>query len=128
MSVSYLHTKVRVRDLARAIGFYVSAFGYRVRKRKPGPEDSELAFLGLEGEEGELQLAHYPGEEAFAVPARLLHLAFRVTDLDDTIQRATTAGATLRSGPYVLPSGSRVAFVLDPDGYELELVQKPERP
>ncbi|MOA68099.1 Glyoxalase-like domain protein [compost metagenome] len=55
----------------------------------------------------------------------MLHLAFRVDDLDAVLARALTAGAKLTSAPYVLPSGSRVAFIKDLDGYDVELVQKP---
>ncbi|MNY35995.1 Lactoylglutathione lyase [compost metagenome] len=75
-------------------------------------------------EASELQLCQYPGDEAFAVPARLMHLAFRVEDIEAAVQALKTAGASLQSGPYALPSGSRVAFLRDLDGYDLELVQK----
>ena len=125
MTIRYLHTKLRVRDLDVAIAFYEAAFGYALRSRRPGPMESEIAFMRLPGEEGEIQLARYPGEEAFAVTERLLHLAFRVEDLDAVMASAIAAGATLKAAPYTLPSGSRVAFLQDPDGYDLELVQKP---
>ena len=124
MTVHYLHTKLRVRDLDAAIRFYEQAFGYALRSRRPGPEDSEIAFLRLPDETTELQLSLVPGGEAFEVPARMLHLAFRVEDLEAVLARAVAAGATVRSGPYTLPSGSIVAFVQDPDGYDVELVQK----
>jgi lactoylglutathione lyase len=126
MTVQFLHTKLQVRDLERAIAFYQVAFGYELRKRKPGPHDSSLAFLALPGDEVELQLAEYPGVEAVEVPARLMHLAFRVSNLEGSLGRVQEAGGTIRTGPYALPSGSRVAFVGDRDGYELELIQKPD--
>ncbi len=125
MTVHYLHTKLRVADLDRAIAFYSEVFGYALRKRKPGPEGSLLAFLALPGEETELQLAHYPELPAFEVPPYLMHLALRVSDLEPLLERAVAAGAVVKSGPYELPSGSRVAFLRDLDGYELELIQKP---
>ncbi|HEY9856365.1 MAG TPA: VOC family protein [Stenomitos sp.] len=125
MSVHYLHTKLRVSDLDRAIAFYEAAFGYVLRKRKPGPHASLLAFLSLPGEETELQLAFYPDQGPFEVPPYLMHLALRVDRLQSVIECALKAGATLISGPYTLPSGSEVAFMRDPDGYELELIQKP---
>lgn len=125
MPVRYLHTMIRVRDLDAAIAFYEGAFGYALRARREGPEASEIAFLRLEGDPGELQLMQVPGGEAFAVPERLMHLAYRVDDLAAMLDRVTTAGATIAKGPYTLPSGSQVAFVRDPDGYDLELVQKP---
>lgn len=124
MSVSYLHTKLRVRDLDAAIRFYETAFGYRLRSRRPGPHESEIAFLAIPGEASELQLAKYPGGEAFTVPERMMHLAFKVTDLDAVLARAVEAGAVVTSAPYTLPSGSRVAFLHDGTGYDIELVQK----
>lgn len=125
MSVHFLHTKLRARDLERAIAFYRAAFGYELRKRKPGPDSSELAFLRLPGEDVELQLAYYPDQGGFEVPPFLLHLAFRVSALALVLEAAVAAGGTLLRGPYTLPSGSEVAFVRDPEGYELELIQKP---
>lgn len=125
MRVHYLHTKLRVSDLDRAIRFYEAAFGYAVRSRRPGPEGSEIAFMGLPGETAEIQLCQYPGEDAVAVPERLMHLAYRVDDLEAVLAGALAAGATLVSEPYTLPSGSRVAFLADPQGYAIELVQKP---
>lgn len=125
MRVTTQHTMIRVRDLAAAMRFYAEAFGYAVRSRRPGPHGSEIAFMRLPDEAVELQLAHFPGEPDFRVPARLMHLAFRVDDLDALVQGAVQAGATLVEPPYVLPSGSRVAFLTDPDGYPIELIQKP---
>jgi lactoylglutathione lyase len=80
--------------------------------------------LRLPGEEGELQLMHVPGGGAFGVPERLMHLAYRVDDMGATLPLVLAAGATLEKGPYPIPSGSIVAFVRDPDGYDLELVEK----
>lgn len=128
MTLHYRHSKLRVSDLDRAIAFYRDALGYEFRKRKPGPEGSDIAFLALPGEDTEIQLAHYPDLGAFEVPRHLVHLAYRVSDLASVVERVLAAGATLVSGPYALPSGSRVAFVRDPDGYDLELIQKPRAP
>lgn len=125
MGIRYLHTKLRVRDLDAAIRFYEAAFGYAVRSRRGGPDDSEIAFLVLPGDTAEVQLARYPGDQAFEVPERMMHLAFRVDDLEAVVASALAAGATLSSGPYALPSGSQVAFLRDADGYAIELVQKP---
>lgn len=124
MAVHYLHTKLRVPDLDAAIGFYAAAFGYTVRARREGPEASEIAFLVLPGDTAELQLARVADGARVDVPARLMHLAFKVDDMATTMAGAVEAGATVVSGPYTLPSGSIVAFLRDPHGYDLELVQK----
>lgn len=125
MTIHYLHTKLQVSDLDVAIRFYQIAFGYAVRSRRPGPHDSEIAFMVLPGEAAEIQLCQYPGSEDVVVPERLMHLAFRVDDLDAVLEGALRAGASLDAAPYTLPSGSRVAFLRDPQGYAIELVQKP---
>lgn len=126
MNTQYLHTKLRVRDLDAALRFYEAAFGYKLRSRRPGPEGSEIAFIVLPGDKAELQLCQYPGDEAYEVPARMMHLAFKVGDIEAAVQSITQAGAVLKSGPYQIPSGSRVAFLRDLDGYDIELVQKGE--
>ncbi len=125
MTIHYLHTKLQVSDLDVAIRFYENAFGYALRSRRPGPQDSEIAFMRLPDEATEIQLCRYP-EEDVVVPERLMHLAFRVDDLDAVLSGALAAGASLTSEPYTLPSGSRVAFIRDPQGYDIELIQKPE--
>lgn len=125
MTIHYLHTKLQVSNLDAAIRFYEAAFGYTVRSRRPGPHDSEIAFMALPGASAEIQLCRYPGDPAVVVPERLMHLAYRVADLDAVLAKALQAGASLVSEPYVLPSGSRVAFIRDPQGYEIELIQKP---
>jgi lactoylglutathione lyase len=125
MAIQFLHTKLRVKQLDTAARFYAAVFGYEVRSRRPGPGDSEIAFLTLADQGAELQLAQVRGEAPFEVSVGGVHLAFRVDDLDLTLAQALAAGATLVSGPYALGSGSIVAFLRDLDGYDLELVQKP---
>ena len=125
MSVNYLHTMIRVRDLDASIAFYQQAFGYQLRSRRPGPDDREIAFLQLPGETSELQLSCGTGHMDFSVREGIMHLAFRVDDMDATRAAAIAAGASPVKGPYELPSGSKVAFLADPDGFSIELVQKP---
>ncbi len=125
MNIQYLHTKLQVSDLEVAIRFYETAFGYSLRSRRPGPHGSAIAFLGIPGTPGEIQLCQYPDGEDVVVPERLMHLAYRVDDLDAVLAAAVAAGAAVDAEPYVLPSGSRVAFIRDPQGYAIELIQKP---
>lgn len=124
MSIHFLHTMIRVSTLDGAIAFYTTAFGYAVRARRPGPPGLEIAFLALPGDASELQLAWSTEHLPVTVPQRLMHLAFRTDDLAAVVASAVAAGASLQTGPYTLPSGSIVAFLRDPDGYDIELVQK----
>ncbi|MEB3223083.1 MAG: VOC family protein [Candidatus Sericytochromatia bacterium] len=125
MTVSTLHTMIRVRSLDAAQAFYEAAFGYATRARRPGPEGTEIAFLRLPDEAVELQLCEVLDEPPVSPQPRAMHLAYRVADLAAAITRAVDAGAVLARGPYTLPSGSQVAFLADPDGHAIELVQKP---
>ena len=119
---TYLHTKLRVHRLNRAIAFYERHFGYGLRKRKPGPGTSELAFLSQHDAANELQLASTE-EGPFEVPPLLMHLAFKVENLDRTLRGLVAEGIWPHSGPRTLESGSKVALI-DLDGYELELIRK----
>jgi lactoylglutathione lyase len=124
MTLATLHTMIRVRSLDAAIRFYEAGLGFAARTRRPGPEGSEIAFLRLPGEAVELQLCEVLDAAYTAPVARAMHLAYRVADLDAAVAQAVSAGATLTRPPYALPSGSRVAFLADPDGHAIEFVQK----
>ena len=102
-------------DVDAALAFYVGVLGFSLRRRGEGTGGGELAFLVAPGG-GELQLRRGSPDLAHAA-------ALNVDDVDALLVRTKAV-----RGPYTLPSGSRVAFVADPDGNRLELVQKPAAP
>lgn len=121
-----LHTAYRVTDLALALRFY-NALGYEVAGRVDLGEDVTLTMLKFPTEEVvTLELVHRPHDEPVDVGTGFSHLVVQVDDLADTVDTLSRAG--LRPGPMERPGGPdgpRTAFLTDPDGYRIELVQWP---
>jgi lactoylglutathione lyase len=121
-----LHTAYRVTDLAAAVGFY-NGLGYEVVGRVDLDEDASLTMLKFPADAFvTLELVHRPNLEPVDVGNGFSHLVVQVDDLADTVEALSRAG--LRPGPIERPGGAegpRTAFLTDPDGYRIELVQWP---
>ncbi|MGE0201785.1 MAG: VOC family protein [Candidatus Melainabacteria bacterium] len=118
----FLHTRLKVRDLDRSIAFYSAHFGMVCRTRKTSPRGSQLAFMTMPGSPTELELAYLPWDPDFQLPEDIFHLAFRVTDMDSAIVRMREAGVKITEEPSPRSMGGQMAFIEDPDGYEIELL------
>lgn len=117
-----LHTAYRVTDLALALRFY-NALGYEVAGRVDLGEDVTLTMLKFPTEEVvTLELVHRAHDEPVDVGTGFSHLVVQVDDLADTVDTLSRAGPIERPGG---PDGPRTAFLTDPDGYRIELVQWP---
>lgn len=121
----FLHTRIRVRDLEKSTGFY-TALGYQPGERKDSPEGNQLVFLNLPGNDVFLELCHSPGYTA-ECPEDLMHTALGVDDI------ISYCDGLEKSGIEIWPSGWRekfstggrkMAFVTDPDGYEVEILER----
>jgi lactoylglutathione lyase len=120
----YLHTMLRVRDLAAALDFFVTKLGLRELRR----EDHEggrftLVFLGsgAEGDGAEIELTHNWDEtQPYSTGRFFGHLAYQVDDIYATCARLRDAGvAILRP-----PRDGHMAFIKSPDGHSVELLQR----
>lgn len=115
----------RVSDLERSLEFY-AAVGYRCLGRVELGDGSSLAMLKFPEEAAvSLELVHRPADGP-ASPGGFDHLPIQVYDLADTLARLIEVG--LEPGPLEYPGGEdgpRTAWLTDPDGYRLELVQWP---
>ena len=115
----------RVSDLERSLAFYL-ALGYRELGRVPLPDGARLAVLSFPGEPAaSLELVHRP-DGGPVEPGGFDHLAVQVDDLEATLQRLVDVG--LEPGAPELPGGAdgpRTSWLIDPDGYRIELVQWP---
>lgn len=126
----FVHVSIRASDLERSIGFYERHFGMRLATRRPVPQNrAEIAFLESEGTPFRLELTWYRDQRRFEQAAyedRLFdHLAFTVTGIDGLIGRMKAEGVTVTDEPFTLgPGGSRIAFIEDPDGTLIELIEK----
>jgi lactoylglutathione lyase len=120
-----LHTRMRVSDMDQTINFYTSVLGLEVLERKVSPRGSHLAFLKVPNSEERIELCSFPPSGPVRVQEDLVHLAFQVENMDDTITTLTAKGITITDGPTATSSGSRFIFIDAPDGYEVELIERP---
>ncbi|HSL02365.1 MAG TPA: VOC family protein [Nitrospiraceae bacterium] len=120
-----LHTRMRVSDLDQTIRFYTDVLGLEVLERKTSPRGSQLAFLKAPNSEELIELTSFPPSGPVTVQEDLVHLAFQVENLDDTIASLNAKGVEVTDGPTQTSSGSRFIFIDAPDGYEIELIERP---
>ena len=122
-----LHTMLRVGDLDRSIAFYCDILGMKLLRRKdyPGGEFT-LAFVGY-GEEKDntvIELTYNWGVSEYDLGKGYGHIALGVDDIYGTCDRIKTQGGKVSREPGPMKHGSTViAFVEDPDGYKIELIQ-----
>jgi len=120
-----LHTRMRVSDLDETIRFYTTVLGLDVIERKTSPRGSQLAFLKVPNSDELIELTSFPPSGPVKVQEDLIHLAFQVESLEETMTSLTTQGITITDGPTTSSSGSRFIFIDAPDGYEIELIERP---
>lgn len=120
-----LHTRMRVSDLDETIRFYTTLLGLEVIERKTSPRGSQLAFLKVPNSDELIELTSFPPSGPVKVQEDLVHLAFQVENLEHTITALNQKGITITDGPTTTSSGSRFIFIDAPDGYEIELIERP---
>jgi lactoylglutathione lyase len=124
----YLHTMLRVGDLDRSIKFYVEMFGMKELRRWDVPDGKFTnAFVGYGGEEDHtvLEFTYNYGVEKYEIGTAYGHIAIGVPDVYATCAELREAGAKITREPGPVKHGTTViAFVEDPDGYKIELVQR----
>ncbi len=119
-----LHTRMRVSDMDETIRFYRDILGLEVVERKTSPRGSHLAFLAVPNSDELIELCSFPASGQVRVQEDLVHLAFEVENLDDTIRSLEAKGVKITDGPTMTSSGSRFIFIDAPDGYEIELIER----
>ncbi|MEB3171737.1 MAG: lactoylglutathione lyase [Synechococcaceae cyanobacterium] len=122
-----LHTMLRVGDLERSLAFYTEVLGMRLLRRKDYPEGRfTLAFVGY-GEERDhtvLELTHNWDTASYDLGGGYGHIAIGVDDITGTCAAIAAKGGRVVRPPGPMKHGSTViAFVEDPDGYRVELIQ-----
>ena len=122
-----LHTMLRVGDLQRSIDFYTGVLGMHLLRTSDNPEYRyTLAFLGYEANpaQAELELTYNYGVEQYDLGSAYGHIAIGVPDARAAVERIRAAGGTVTREAGPVKGGSTViAFVEDPDGYKIELIQ-----
>lgn len=120
-----LHTRMRVSDMDQTIHFYTTVLGLEVIEQKVSPRGSHLAFLKIPNSDELIELCSFPASGPVKVQEDLVHLAFQVDNLDETIAQLTEKQIKITDGPTKTSSGSRFIFIDAPDGYEVELIERP---
>ncbi len=125
----YLHTMYRITDPERSRRFY-EALGMEFRRDMDIVRGGELEatnyFFGFPGQEEELELTYNHDGRTYEMGTAYGHIAIGVDDLEETLARLKEHGIEPEREPYrVREGGSLICFVRDPDGYRLELIEKP---
>ena len=125
MITKLLHTRYRVADLEKTVAFYQDVLGLEEVKRFTSPRGSQLVFFKAPGSEELIELCKFDESGPVVVGPDLTHLAFEVPDLEAFAKHAAAKGYPLSDGPTRTGSGSVIAFLDAPEGYEIELIQPP---
>ena len=123
----FLHTMLRVGELQRSIDFYTKVLGMKLLRTTDRPEQKyTLAFVGYGSnpEQAELELTYNYGVDRYELGTAYGHLAIGVDDVYAACDRIRASGGAITREPGPVKGGTTmIAFVQDPDGYKIELIQ-----
>ena len=124
----FLHTMLRVGHLQRSIDFYTQAMGMTLLRTTERPEQKyTLAFVGYGSnpDQAEIELTYNHGVDSYELGTGFGHLALGVPDVVALCERIRAAGGQITREPGPVKGGTTmIAFVADPDGYKIELIQR----
>ena len=123
-----LHTMLRVGDLDRSIDFYTNVLGMQLLRRKDYPGGKfTLAFVGYDSEDRSavLELTYNWGVDTYEMGSAYGHIAISADDIYKTCDQVRAAGGNITREPGPVKGGTTViAFITDPDGYKVELIER----
>jgi lactoylglutathione lyase len=124
----FLHTMLRTADLDKSVDFYTRCLGMKELRRRDVPDGKyTLAFVGYGDEDSSavIELTYNYGVDTYEIGSAFGHLAVGVPDVAATCESVRRAGGkvTREAGPVKFGT-TIIAFVEDPDGYKIELVQR----
>ena len=121
-----LHTSITVKDMEESIKFYRNVIGLELQSRREIPENkAEIAFLGDKEIDMRIELTYGKEKEDWNEGDELDHIAFAVPNMDEAMRRFRTQGVEIALEPYSLSgSTTRIAFVKDPNGIWLEIIER----
>ncbi len=123
-----LHTMLRVGDLQRSIDFYTKVLGMKLLRTTDNPEYKyTLVFLGYgeNPEHAELELTYNYGVSSYEMGTAYGHIALSAENIVETCDAVRASGGQISREPGPVKGGSTViAFITDPDGYKIELIER----
>jgi lactoylglutathione lyase len=126
--VALIHTCYRITDVDRSVAFY-EALGFEERRRIPIRDEAINVFMSLpdDGAEPRLELTYNIGRsEPYEIGTGYGHIAITTADLDGALARLADQGIEPERPPYTIrEGGNRLCFVRDPDGYRIEILERP---
>ena len=128
----FLHTMLRVGDLQKSIAFYTEVLGMKLLRVTERPEQKyDLAFVGYGSnpEHAEIELTYNYGVDTYELGSAYGHIAIGVADVAATCaavraKAARLGGAITREAGPVKGGTTVIAFITDPDGYKIELIER----
>jgi len=120
---------LRVGDLQRSIDFYTRVLGMKLLRTTDRPEQKySLAFVGYGSnpDQAEIELTYNYGVDKYDMGSAYGHVALGMPDIHAACEKIRTAGGNVTREPGPVKGGNTViAFVTDPDGYKIELIERP---
>ena len=126
MPNTFLHTCYRIGEIDRSVAFY-SKLGFEEVARMPIGDEAINVFMNLPDGDPVLELTYNHGVDSYDLGTGYNHIALAVGDLDGTLEALAAQGISPEKPPYRpggRTTGSRIAFVRDPDGYRVELIER----
>ncbi|MBS1678129.1 MAG: VOC family protein [Actinobacteria bacterium] len=126
MANKFLHTCYRIGDIDSSVAFY-EKLGFSEVRRMPIGDEAINVFMALEDGHPILELTYNHGVDSYEMGTGYNHIALAVADLDGTLAALAEQGIEPEKPPYRpggRTTGSRIAFVRDPDNYRIELVER----
>ena len=128
MTMRLLHTMLRVGDMQRSIDFYTKSLGMQLLRTTDRPEQKySLAFVGYadESQQAVIELTYNYGVSSYDIGTGYGHIAIGVDDIRGVCERVKAAGGLVPREPGAVKGGTTViAFVQDPDGYKIALIER----
>lgn len=121
-----IHTMIRVQDLEKSIEFYKNIGLELVDKRELPGADATLAFMRDPKSGHDIELTYNHDGREYDLGTGYGHIAFAVQSVDDLFNEWSDKGIKFTLEPKTMKNGTRIAFAVDPTGYKIELVERPE--
>jgi lactoylglutathione lyase len=124
--MKFLHVSITVKDMDDSIRFYTDVIGLKLRTRREIPENNaEIAFLMDDQSDVQLELTYWKEKKDWNQGDELDHLAFGVQDMDQAMKWFKDNNVEITKEPYSLRgSTTRIAFIADPNGIWLEIIER----